>query len=167
MTLWLFVTIKLTLALTFELWEIMVHVWYTYLADETLLNGTKISDLLTCDCDCILKYSHFGLCPIGAMYLCKLIMYYMIERILDRNKYTCLLVVYSYQMCMRATVSLSAQDKNCCTRALARGQLFLSRGYQTDRYPNYTFDNYFITPIKMINFKAIAVISALLVSVLH
>ena len=26
---------------------------------------------------------------------------------------------------------------------------------------HYTFDNYFITPIKMINFKVIAVISAL------
>ena len=56
------------------------------------------------------------------------------------------------------------RDTNCCTRALARGQLFLWRGWQTDRCPNYTFDNYFITPI---NFKAIAVISALLESVLR
>ena len=70
-------------------------------------------------------------------------------------------------MCMRATVSLSAPRQELCPRALARGQQFLSRGWQTDRCPNYTSDNYFITPIKMINFKAIAVISALLVSVLR
>ena len=33
--------------------------------------------------------------------------------------------------------------------------------------PNYTFDNYFITPIEMVIFKVIALISTLLVSVLR
>ena len=41
-------------------------------------------------------------------------------------------------------------------RTVARGQQFLSRGWQADRCPNYTYDNYFITPIQKINFKAIA-----------
>ena len=36
-----------------------------------------------------------------------------------------------------------------------------------ERCPNYTFDNYFMTPIKLINFKANNEVSALLVSVLR
>ena len=39
------------------------------------------------------------------------------------------------------------RGKNCYPRALGRGQLLLSSGWQNDRCPNYTFDDYFITPI--------------------
>ena len=53
------------------------------------------------------------------------------------------------------------------TRTVAGVQQFLSRDWLNDLCQNYRFDNYFITPIKMINFKAIAVISTLLVSVLR
>ena len=59
------------------------------------------------------------------------------------------------------------RGKNCCTRVLARGQLFLSRGWQNYRCPNYTLDNYFITPIKMMKLKVIDELSTLLVSVLR
>ena len=53
------------------------------------------------------------------------------------------IIFLSYPMGMRATVILSApRGKNCCLWAIARGQLFLSRGWQNDRCPNYTFDNF-------------------------
>ena len=72
---------------------------------------------------------------------------------------------------MRATVSLSAPRQEQFHEGVsprnALLQQFLSRGWQTDRCPYYTFDIYFITPIKIINFKAITVISALLVFVLR
>ena len=61
-----------------------------------------------------------------------------------------LIIVYSCQMGIRATVSLSALR-----------QVLLHEGF----IPNYTFGNCFITPIKVINLKAIDEVSALLVSV--
>ena len=65
-------------------------------------------------------------------------------------------------MCMRATVSLSAPSQEPLHEGVSPRATVLVQGLtQTDRCPNYTFDNYFITPIKMINFKAISVISAL------
>ena len=65
---------------------------------------------------------------------------------------------------MRATVILSAPRQELLPNGTS---MFLSSDWLNDRCPNNTFDNYFITPIKMINFKAIAVISTLLVSVLR
>ena len=57
-------------------------------------------------------------------------------------------------MCMRATVSLSAPRQEPLHEGLSPRATVLVEGWQTDRYPNHTFDNYFITPIKMIKFQS-------------
>ena len=72
------------------------------------------------------------------------------------------IILYSIKWVWGQRSFCQPRGKNCCPRATV-----LLEGLTNDRFPNYTFDNYFITSIKLINFKVIAELTTLLLSVLR